>query len=231
MRVIDASPLPDAVSDERMRAQLTFVAEADKLKVTLRSSMLAASNRNENSAEHSWHLALMVLTLAEYAAEPIDIGHTIKLVTVHDLVEVYAGDTPVYDSIARLEQVDREQTAAARIFGLLPTGQSDSLRRYWTEFEAGATPEARFAKAMDRLQPLLLNWLRHGGTWRTPGVTEADVRRLEVDAIAHAPRLKDLAESLVAEGRHRGWIRREPLNEGEISEKVVPGLPTAAPKG
>ncbi|MFD5828654.1 HD family hydrolase [Lentzea sp. NPDC060358] len=202
----DSNPLPPAL-DARLRDQLTFLIEVDKLKTVLRQSPLAAVRRRENDAEHSWHLALMVMTLAEYADEQIDVGHTIRLVVVHDLVEIYAGDTPLYDTEAGTSQQEREEAAADRLFGLLPEDAGRAMRALFDEFEARETPEARFAKAMDRLQPLLLNWMAKGGTWRTPGVTADDVRaRKAVIGDASAP-LWDAARQLIDEGERRGWAR------------------------
>src|SRR3954452_14952717 len=140
--VVDRSPLPPGI-EGRLAAQLTFIAEVDRLKTVLRASPLAAADRRENDAEHSWHLALMVLVLAEYAHEPIDVGHATELVIVHDLVEVYAGDSPVFDAAAVKGQREREAAAAARLFPLLPPGQAQEVRALWDEFEEGASPEAR----------------------------------------------------------------------------------------
>lgn len=204
--IIDRQPLPAGVP-ERLAAQLRFVAEADKLKTVLRASRLAAVDRRENDAEHSWHLALMVILLAEYADEPIDVGHAIKLVVIHDLVEIYAGDSPVFVPGAADDQQEREAASADRLFGLLPLGQAEELRALWDEFEAGATPEARFGKAMDRLEPMLLNWLNGGGTWEMPGATEALVRQREAGVVAGSTSLGELTSLLVEEGVHRGWIR------------------------
>lgn len=204
--VIDRSPLPSEI-DARLRAQLTFIAEADRLKTVLRASPLAAADRRENDAEHSWHLALMVLLLAEYADTPIDVGHTITLVVVHDLVEVYAGDSPVFDDAAVLDQVEREEAAADRLFGILPPDQATAMRALWDEFESGATPEARFAKSMDRLQPMLLNWLAQGGTWQMPGATEAKVRAREAGIAGGSSRLADAVAVLVDQAVQQAWIR------------------------
>ncbi|HEX7303645.1 HD domain-containing protein [Lentzea sp.] len=202
----DSNPLPSGL-DARLLDHLTFLIEVDKLKTVLRQSPLAAADRRENDAEHSWHLALMVMTLAEYADEPIDVGHTVKLVVVHDLVEIYAGDTPLYDTEAGVSQQEREDAAADRLFGLLPEDAGRAMRALFDEFEARETPEARFAKAMDRLQPLLLNWMARGGTWRTPGVTADDVRaRKAVIGDASAP-LWEAAQRLIDEGERRGWAR------------------------
>lgn len=202
----EANPFPDTL-DARLREQFTFLVEVDALKAVLRASPLAAVGRRENDAEHSWHLAMMVLVLAEHSDEPIDIGHTVQLVLVHDLVEIYAGDTPLYDSAAGADQQQREVAAAERLFALLPADQERWVRARWDEFEERRTPEARFAKAMDRLQPLLLNWMARGGTWRTPGVTAADVRaRKAVIGDASTP-LWDAGRQLIDEGEARGWAR------------------------
>jgi putative hydrolase of HD superfamily len=202
----ERNPLPAGL-DARIAAQLTFVVEVDRLKTVLRQSPLVAADRRENDAEHSWHLALMVVLLAEHADEPIDVGHAVKLVVVHDLVEIYAGDTPLYDDVGALTQETRERAAADRLFGLLPADQAGELRALWDEFEARETPESRFAKAMDRLEPLLLNWMAGGGTWRTPGVT-ADVVRARKSAISAASTpLGEAARTVIDEGERRGWIR------------------------
>lgn len=201
----DRTPFPDGVSG-RLREQLVFLAEVDRLKAVLRQSPLAAAERRENDAEHSWHLALMVTVLAEHSDEPIDVARTVQLVVVHDLVEIYAGDTPLYDDGGRESQQAREEAAADRLFGLLPADQAEWFRALWDEFEARRTPEARFAKAMDRVQPLVLNWLARGGTWRTPGVTADTVReRKSVIGDASGP-LWTAARELIGEGERRGWV-------------------------
>ncbi|MCT2586114.1 HD domain-containing protein [Actinophytocola gossypii] len=205
----DKNPLPD-VLPERLAAQLRFVVEVDRLKTVVRQSPLVAAERRENDAEHSWHLALMVILLAEYADEPIDVGRTVQLVVVHDLIEIHAGDTPLYDTVGAETQVEREQAAADRLFGLLPADQAKRFRDLWDEFEARQTPEARFAKAMDRLEPLLLNWMSRGGTWHTPGVT-ADVVRARKSVIADASAaLGEAARAVIDEGERRGWLRPSP---------------------
>ncbi|MET8758690.1 HD domain-containing protein [Lentzea sp. NPDC004782] len=202
----DRTPLPSEL-DSRLRDHLTFLIEVDRLKTILRASPLAAADRRENDAEHSWHLALMVMTLAEYADEPIDVGHTIKLVVVHDLVEIYAGDTPIYDTELAKSQREREEAAADRLFGILPADSGRALRALWDEFEERKTPEARFAKAMDRFQPLLLNWMAEGGTWRTPGVTADDVRSRKKVIGEGSTALFEAAMQLIGEGERRGWAR------------------------
>lgn len=201
--LVERRPLP---IDGRLGQQLSFLIEVDRLKTILRASPLAAVARRENDAEHSWHLALMVPVLAEYADEPIDVGHTIRLVVVHDLVEIYAGDTPIYDDQLRASQAERELVAAERLFGLLPADQAAEFRALWDEFEARQTPEARFAKAIDRLEPNLLNWMAGGGTWQTPGVT-TDTVRTRTAHIGEASRaLGDAMVKLIDGAERNGWI-------------------------
>lgn len=201
--LVERRPLPIG---GRLGQQFAFLIEVDRLKTVLRASTLAADARRENDAEHSWHLALMVPVLAEYADEPIDVGHTIKLVVVHDLVEVYAGDTPLYDDAARVSQVERELAAADRLFGLLPDDQAVEFRALWDEFEARKTPEARFAKAIDRLEPNLLNWMAGGGTWLTPGVTTDTVRSRTAHIGDASQALGDAMATLIDTAARNGWI-------------------------
>jgi putative hydrolase of HD superfamily len=190
----------------RLAAQIGFIVEVDALKTVLRRSPLIAADRRENDAEHSWHLALMVTVLAEYSDVPLDVGHTTQLVLLHDLVEIYAGDTFLYDAAGVADQERREQAAADRLFAMLPADQAARLRALWDEFEERRTPEARFAKAMDRLQPLLANFQNRGGTWRTPGVTSAVERdHMSVIADASTP-LWDYAQQLIEHAADRGWI-------------------------
>ncbi|PBC86052.1 putative hydrolases of HD superfamily [Streptomyces sp. 2224.1] len=198
---------PDGTPD-RLRRQIEFIIEVDRLKDVFRQSPLLAANRKENDAEHSWHLALMTLVLAEYADEPLDTSKVLALVVLHDLVEIYAGDTFLYDTAAAADQEAREQQAADKLFALLPADQRDHFRSLWDEFEERSTPEARFAKAMDRLQPLLLNYGNRGGTWRTPGVTEQDVlTRKSVIKDASAD-LWQYAQDLIHTGAANGWVPR-----------------------
>lgn len=169
----------DATQDstERLRRQLALVVEADRLKRVLRRTVITDSSRHENSAEHSWHLALAAMTLAEHAAADVDVERVIRMVIVHDLVEIDAGDTFAYDAAANLGRVEREKLAADRLFGILPAEQGATMRALWDEFEEGRTPSALFAIALDRLQPLLLNDTANGGSWHTHGVTRSQVLR------------------------------------------------------
>lgn len=204
----DENPFPERIG-ARLRQQLAFVIEADRLKTVLRRSPLAAVDRRENDAEHSWHLALMAVVLAEYADEPVDVGRVVELVVLHDLVEIYAGDTFLYDDVMAASQQERENAAAEVLFGMLPADQATSLRGLWDEFEGRQTPESRFAKALDRLEPILLNWMARGGTWRAPGVTVADVRARTAVIGAGSAALWQAGQALIDESEARGWAKRE----------------------
>lgn len=161
--------------NERLVKQVTFLVEADKLKSVIRRTPLIDLSRLENSAEHSWHLVLVIMVMREYGASDIDWMRVMEMVAVHDLVEIDAGDVSAYDTGALEEKAAREQLAADRIFGLLPADQRDHFRRLWDEFEAHATPEARFANAVDRLQPLLQNAHASGGSWRGQTLVRAQI--------------------------------------------------------
>src|SRR6266508_1253015 len=154
------------MTDDRLARQVAFLVEADKLKTILRRTPLVDSSRLENSAEHSWHLVLVAMIVREHAALPIDLLHVIEMVAVHDLVEIDAGDTFAYDTAGLATRLEREIAAAERIFGLLPDDQRHYVQALWEEFEAQDTPESRFANAIDRLQPFLLNAHSQGGSWR-----------------------------------------------------------------
>jgi putative hydrolases of HD superfamily len=160
---------------ERLERQLRFITEIDRLKRVLRRTLLTDATRRENSAEHSWHIAVMAPLLAEYAGADVDVGRVVRMLLVHDVVEIDAGDTFAYDAAGYEDKAEREMRAADRLFGLLPADQGQELRTLWDEFEAASTPDARFAHAIDRLQPLLQNLRTEGGTWRTHGVTRDQV--------------------------------------------------------
>lgn len=160
---------------ERLATQIEFILELDKLKTVLRRSYLLHEDRRENSAEHSWHVAMAAIVLAEWADEPVDVGHVIQLMLVHDIVEIDAGDAIVYDVAAREKKAAREHAAAERIFGLLPGEQGQRLRALWLEYEQGDSAEVRFARALDRLIPLLQNVHTEGRTWRENGIRKHQV--------------------------------------------------------
>ena len=193
---------------DRLEQQLAFVREVDKLKHIFRRTWLLDGSRLENDAEHSWHLALMTFLLPEYAlAENLDVLRVLKMVVVHDLVEIDAGDTYAYDSTGRETQAEREQQAADRIFALLPADQGPELRALWDEFEARETPEARYAAALDRLQPLMHNYFTEGRAWREHGIT-ADQVVTRCHPIADgAPQLWQYAEKLINDAVKRGYLK------------------------
>ena len=190
----------------RTEQQLAFLVEVDRLKGVLRQTLLCDASRRENSAEHSWHLALMAVVLAEHSAEPVDVSRVIRMLLVHDIVEIDAGDTFAYDAGANTDRAEREQRAAERIFGLLPPEQAHEVRALWEEFEAQATAESRAANALDRLQPLLLNHQTNGGSWRSHGVRRAQVlRRMEPIRTA-LPTLWPTVEHIVTHNCSLGHI-------------------------
>jgi putative hydrolase of HD superfamily len=159
------------MADERLEQQIRFILEIDALKGVLRRSYLLAGDRPENSAEHSWHVAVMAVLLAEHANERVDTSRVVRMLLVHDLVEVDAGDTYVYDSAGVEAKAEREARAATRLFGMLPEDQGRELRALWDEFEEGRTADARFATALDRLMPVLHNVHTAGRSWREHGIT------------------------------------------------------------
>lgn len=158
-----------------MARRLEFLLEMEKLKSVFRRSYVLDSDRWENDAEHSWQLAVMAMVLAEHADESVDICHIMKMVLIHDMVEIDAGDTFCYDEAAHGDKAQREQAAARRIFGILPMAQGEEMHALWREFEARQTAESRFANALDRLMPLMLNYYSQGKSWRKHGVKKAQV--------------------------------------------------------
>jgi putative hydrolase of HD superfamily len=187
---------------------LGFLREADRLKGVLRQSSILDGSRKENSAEHSWHLALMAQVLGGYAPPGTDLSRVTAMLLVHDLVEIDAGDLFVYaDAAAQARQEAAEQAAASRIFALLPPGQGEDLRALWDEFEERRTPEARFARALDRLQPMLANYYLGGGTWQAHGIRAGQV----LDKVAliedGSAALGDFARELVGSAVRQGFLR------------------------
>ncbi len=162
-------------SEERLKKQFEFIQEIDKEKNIFRQTYLADANRKENDAEHSWHMAVMAMLLSEYSNEEIDVLRTMSMVLVHDLVEIYAGDTYAYDTAGNSDKLEREIAAADRLFAILPDDQRDKLRGLWDEFEAGETAEAKFASTLDKIQPLMLNNASGGLSWQEHGVKASQV--------------------------------------------------------
>lgn len=160
---------------ERLLKQMDFIKEIDKIKYIERRTKLFNSNRRENDAEHSWHLAMMAIVLAEHSNEPVDILKVVKMVLIHDIVEIDSGDIFIYDTEMNHNNSEEERKASQRIFGMLPREQAEEFIALWEEFEANETAEAKFAKAVDRLEPLLQNSSNNGGTWQEYGVKHSQV--------------------------------------------------------
>ena len=192
---------------QRLEQQINFVREVDKLKTIQRQTLLTDASRQENDAEHSWHLALMALVLAEYAGDStIDLLHVLRMVLVHDLVEIDAGDTYCYDEAGYADKAQRETTAAERIFNLLPTDQAAEIRALWDEFEASATPEAKFANALDRLQPLMHNVFTNGRMWKKHGIVKSQVIDRNCKITDGAPDLWTFARDLIEKAVNDGHL-------------------------
>jgi 5'-deoxynucleotidase YfbR-like HD superfamily hydrolase len=202
----EASAAPRTL--ERLEAQIRFILEIDKLKTVLRRTWILDRSRRENSAEHSWHLAVMAVLLAEYGPAGLDLQRVLKMVLIHDLVEIDAGDTFCYDQTALLDQTERERRAADRLFPLLPDDLAAELRALWEEFDARSSPEARFAAALDRLQPVLHNYTTGGGTWREHRVSRDQVLARNRPMGEGAPDLWEYARALIDDAAERGLIER-----------------------
>ena len=208
----DSSPsdpgatLAALAGDSPLADRIRFVVELDRLKQVLRRTVVTDGTWRENTAEHSWHVAMMALVLADAADEPVDPMRVARLLLVHDIVEIDAGDTFVYDTDGQKTKAARERAAAERLFGLLPDSQGDELRACWFEFEDGTTAEARFARALDRLQPLLLNHASAGQAWREHGITADQVRAVNAAIEDGSPELWKLAQRLIDDAVTRGWL-------------------------
>lgn len=207
--------------DSRLAQQIQFIIEIDKLKGILRQTRLTDNSRRENSAEHSWHLAMMAIALAEYAPPNVDLVRAIKMLLIHDLVEIDAGDTFCYDLQGNQDKAAKEEKAATRLFGMLPAEQGRELRDIWEEFEASQTATARFAAALDRIQPLLHNQQNQGGTWLTYGITKNQVMQRMAPVKDGAPALWPLVEQIIDECTAAGYIKAHPAPSENLSLERV----------
>jgi putative hydrolase of HD superfamily len=192
----------------RFEQQLQFILEIDKLKSVSRRTYLKNSERLENTAEHSWHLAIMANLLAEHANEPVNVARVVKMVLVHDIVEVDAGDTYYYDAVASLDKAERERRAADRLFGILPADQGKDLRELWEEFEECRTPDARFAAALDRFIPQLHNYHTHGKSWSEHGITADRVLERNACMAEGSTKLWECAQALLNDAVAKGFLRK-----------------------
>ncbi len=196
------------MAGDRLAKQLAFIVEIDKVKSIIRCSRLFDGSRRENDAEHSWHLALMTLVLAEHSNVPVDTLKVLKMVLIHDLVEIDAGDVMVY-AAEQSGKAAKEEAAAERIFGLLPADQGEDFKELWREFEARQTPEAKFAAAVDRLEPIMQNCMNRGDVWREHGIKAAQILDLNGRRIGgSAEALWEYAKGLIEECAGKGLIER-----------------------
>lgn len=198
----------------RLSGQLAFIEAVDHLKNIFRRNLVAGSSdgngdyRRENTAEHSWHIAVSAMVLAEYAAAPPDVARVVQMLVVHDIIEIYAGDTFCYDEQGYEDKAEREQASADTIFGMLPGDQGTWLRGIWEEFEMGETVDARFANAMDRFLVLLQNRATNGGTWRLYGLREKQIRERMAPIRDAAPELWPTVEDIIAQAKDNGHIKK-----------------------
>ena len=188
--------------------QIQFIKEIDKIKYIQRRTCLLNSDRPENDAEHSWHLALMAIALSEHAIKPVDILKVIKMVLIHDIVEIDSGDVFVYDKSKSHKNTEEEFAAAKRIFGLLPENQAKELIDLWKEFEDGETDDAKFAKSLDKLEPLLQNFSNNGGTWDKYNVTYNEVYTQKKSINKGSDTLWEYAENLLNESVDKGILKK-----------------------
>ncbi len=195
------------IKNDKLRKQIEFAVTVDKMKEVLRRNLVVSGERRENDAEHSWHLALMAMLLEEYSAEKVNIERVLKIALVHDLVEVYAGDTFAYDEKGYEDKEERERAAADKLFGSLQGEQSSEFRALWDEFEAAETDEAKYANAIDRIQPLILNYLTNGHTWRLGNVHAPQIyKRMDIIRTA-APELWQIVEGVIADSIEKGILK------------------------
>ena len=196
-----------SIKDLNLQKQLSFIVEVDKVKNIMRRTLLIDGSRRENDAEHSWHLAIMAMLLTEYAEDKnFSLERVMKMVIVHDLVEVYAGDTFAFDVQGNIEKEEKEKLAADKLFSQLPENQGKQLRKLWEEFDEMKTPDARYAAALDRLQPFIHNLCTEGHTWVLAKVTKEQVYKRSGLSMEVLPALKPWMEEQIAFAIKKGWI-------------------------
>jgi len=191
---------------DNLLKQVNFIKEIDKLKYIQRKTKLFNSDRNENDAEHSWHLAMMTIVLAKHSDKPINVLKVLKMVLIHDIVEIDAGDTFIYDTVKNHTNTDEELIAAKRIFGLLPKEQAEEFIAIWQEFEEGITDDAKFAKSMDKFEPLLQNTSNNGGTWNEFNVPYQKVYDKKKAIKEGSTAIWEYAEKLINESVEKGIL-------------------------
>ncbi len=194
---------------ERFEKQLAFILEADKEKNILRQTHITDFQRRENDAEHAWHMAMMIYLLKEYSNEEFDVAKAMMMALIHDIVEIDAGDTYAYDTEGLATQKEREEKAANRIFGLLPDDQQHELKALFEEFEEAKTPEARFARAMDNFQPLILNDSNDGRDWREHEVSKTQVTNRQKTTALGSEEIWKITERIIDKNVHKGNLKDE----------------------
>ncbi len=207
-RVVHAKEQMQMIMDKKkLRKQIEFIEEIDKLKSIIRRTRLLDDSRYENDAEHSWHLAMMAIVLSEHANDKnIDLLKVIKMLLIHDIPEIDAGDTFLYDKDGRIDSVENEKKGAERIFSILPSGMTKELIGLWEEFEKKKTPEAKFAGALDRLEPLLQNYNTGGHAWKKHGIVRSQVEKNNLTIVHGSQTLWDLAQSLIDESVEKEYL-------------------------
>ncbi len=193
--------------NDRLKKQIEFILELDKMKNIYRQTYVLHEDRKENDAEHSWHLAILAFILAEHSNKPVDVAKVMKMVLIHDVVEIDAGDTYCYDSEGYKTKADREERAAQRIFGLLPEDQKVEMYRLWREFEDSVTDDARFAAVLDRIQPLLLNYTKSGISWKEHDVFKEQVISRNKAYFDVSDDIAELIISIIDDAHSNGWLK------------------------
>ena len=194
--------------NERLQKQISFVLELDKMKALYRQTYVLNEDRKENDAEHSWHLAVMAFLLAEYSNEPVDVLKVMKMVLIHDVVEIDAGDTYCYDAEGNKSKAEREEKAAQRIFGMLPDDQKKEFYELWREFEDSETADARFAALIDRLQPLMLNYTKGGISWKEHDIRMEQVMARNREYFSSSEALAEVITELINDAAEKGWLKK-----------------------
>lgn len=197
------------IVNKRLKKDIEFIVELDKMKSILRQTRLMDKSKRENDAEHSWHISVMAMLLSEYADEDVDTFKVIKMLLVHDVVEIYAGDTFCYDEEANKDKEERELKAADKIFGILDEDKGKELRNLWNEFEKKESKEAIFAASMDRLQPFLSNYYSDGGTWKKFNVSKKDIYKRIAPLKESSKELWKFTENMIEDSFERGYIEKE----------------------
>ncbi len=189
-----------------LEKQIKFILEIDKMKNVFRRTYICDGSRNENDAEHSWHLAVMAIILKDYFDKDINLLHVIEMVLIHDLVEVYAGDTYLYDETGNADRVDREQKAADKLFAMLPENQCKEFMDLWHEFEAKETKESKFAGVLDRFQPLLLNYMNKGNTWQQNNIHSEQLIEKQKIILDGPEEIADLFRKIINDAIDKGYL-------------------------